>query len=82
MTALGVYLSKKSVNRSDVARKTGISKTRLSELANNSKTQLRVDELYIIAKAIAATENSQSFVVNIFKKTPLYPRLSNQSQSV
>jgi len=54
MTALGVYLSKKSVNRSDVARKTGISKTRLSELANNSKTQLRVDELYLIAKAIAA----------------------------
>ncbi len=52
MTELGLYLSKKSVNRSDVARKTGISKTRLSELANNERTKLRVDELYLIALAI------------------------------
>lgn len=52
MTELGLYLSKKSVNRSDVARKTGISKTRLSELSNNSSTKLRVDELYLIALAI------------------------------
>lgn len=52
MTELGLFLAKKSVNRSDVSRKTGISKTRLSELANNSKTQLRVDELYLIALAI------------------------------
>lgn len=52
MTELGLYLSKKSVNRSDVARKTGISKTRLSELANNSSTKLRSDELYLIALAI------------------------------
>jgi len=54
MTDLGLYLSKRSVNRSDVARKTGISKTRLSELANNEKTKLRVDELYLIALAINA----------------------------
>lgn len=52
MTELGLYLSRKSVNRSDVARKTGISKTRLSELSNNSKTKLRVDELYLVALAI------------------------------
>jgi putative transcriptional regulator len=52
MTELGLYLAKKSVNRSDVARKTGISKTRLSELSNNNKTKLRVDELYLIALAI------------------------------
>ena len=52
MTELGLYLSKKSVNRSDVARKTGISKTRLSELSNNVNTKLRVDELYLIALAI------------------------------
>lgn len=52
MTELGLYLSKKSVNRSDVARKTGISKTRLSELSNNPSTRLRVDELYLIALAI------------------------------
>lgn len=52
MTELGLYLSRKSVNRSDVSRKTGISKTRLSELSNNSTTKLRVDELYLIALAI------------------------------
>ncbi|NOQ76127.1 MAG: helix-turn-helix domain-containing protein [Crocinitomix sp.] len=52
MTELGLYFSKKSVNRSDVSRKTGISKTRLSELANNEKTKFRVDELYLIALAI------------------------------
>ena len=52
MTELGLYLSRKSVNRSDVSRKTGISKTRLSELVNNSSTKLRVDELYLIALAI------------------------------
>lgn len=52
MTELGLFLAKKSVNRSDVARKTGISKTRLSELSNNKKTKLRVDELYLIALAI------------------------------
>lgn len=52
MTELGLYLSKKSVNRSDVSRKTGISKTRLSELVNNSSTKLRVDEMYLIALAI------------------------------
>ena len=40
------------MNRSDVARKTGISKTRLSELSNNKRTKLRVDDLYLIALAI------------------------------
>lgn len=52
MTELGLFLSRKSVNRSDVSRKTGISKTRLSELTNNASTKLRADELYLIALAI------------------------------
>ena len=52
MTELGLYFAKKSINRSDVSRKTGISKTRLSELANNPNTQLRVRELYLIALAV------------------------------
>ncbi len=52
MTPLGLFLSKKSVNRSDVSRKTGISKTRLSELTNNTSTKLRGEELYLIALAI------------------------------
>lgn len=52
MTELGLYFAKKSINRSDVSRKTGISKTRLSELSNNETTQLKVKELYLIALAI------------------------------
>jgi len=52
MTELGLYLSRKSINRSEVSRRTGISKTRLSELSNNQNTKLRVDELYLVALAI------------------------------
>lgn len=37
-----------------IARKTGISSTRLSELCNKSSAQLRVKELYAIAVAIQA----------------------------
>lgn len=52
MTALGLYLAQKSVNRSEVSRRTEISKTRLSELTNNQNTRLRAEELYLIAMAI------------------------------
>lgn len=52
MTRLGEYLLQKSVNKSEVARKTGLSKPRLSELTLNSSAKLRADELYMIALAI------------------------------
>ena len=52
MTELGLFLSRRSINRSDVSRKTGINTTRLNELSNNTKTKLRVNELYKIALAI------------------------------
>jgi putative transcriptional regulator len=52
MTNLGLYLTKKSINRSEVSRKTGINKTRLNELANNQSARLSVVELYLIALAI------------------------------
>lgn len=52
LTKLGLYLAKKSVNKADVARKTGLSAFRLSQLSINPKAQLRVDELYLIALAI------------------------------
>jgi DNA-binding Xre family transcriptional regulator len=52
MTKLGVYLTRRSVNRSEVARKTGLSNSRLSELTTNPKAKLRADELYLIAKAL------------------------------
>lgn len=52
MTPLGLYLTKKSINKAEVARKTGISKSRLSQLSSNETTKLRADELYLIALAI------------------------------
>lgn len=52
MTKLGLYLAKRSINKSDVSRKTGISKVRLSELTLNENTHLRAKELYLIALAI------------------------------
>ncbi|SDH49650.1 helix-turn-helix domain-containing protein [Mucilaginibacter gossypii] len=52
LTRLGLFLAKKSVNKADVARKTGISTYRLSQLSINLKSQLRVDELYLIALAL------------------------------
>ncbi|MEM9300213.1 MAG: helix-turn-helix transcriptional regulator [Bacteroidota bacterium] len=52
MTKLGEYFAKKSVNKADVARKTGISKPRLSELSNKESAKPRAEELYLIALAI------------------------------
>lgn len=52
MTKLGEYLNKRSINKSAVSRKTGINKNRLSELSNNPSTQLKANELYLIALAI------------------------------
>tara|TARA_B100000378_G_C17710677_1_gene295064 strand:- start:242 stop:463 length:222 start_codon:yes stop_codon:yes gene_type:complete len=52
MTALGLYLTRKSVNRAMVSKRTGISQARLSQLSLNPSTKLRADELYLIALAI------------------------------
>ncbi|GLU44756.1 MULTISPECIES: helix-turn-helix domain-containing protein [Flavobacteriaceae] len=52
MTKLGLYLAKKSINKAEVSRKTGISKSRMSQLSSNESTKLRADELYLIALAI------------------------------
>lgn len=52
MTRLGLFLARKSINKAEVARRTGISKSRLSQLSLNETTKLNVDELYLIALAI------------------------------
>lgn len=52
MTDLGLFLSKKSIKKADVSRKTGISTSRLSELSRNKTTVLKAEELYLIALAI------------------------------
>ncbi|MCG8385552.1 MAG: helix-turn-helix transcriptional regulator [Cytophagales bacterium] len=54
MTLVGEYFNKKSVSKAEIARKTGISKARLSELSNNPNTHIRATELYLIALAIDA----------------------------
>ena len=52
MTKLGSYLTKKSVNKAEISRRTGVSKSRLSQLTSNDTTKLRADELYLIALAM------------------------------
>ena len=52
MTKLGEYLAKKSVNKAEIARRTGLNKTRMTELTTLGSTKLRADELYLIALAI------------------------------
>lgn len=57
MTNLGEFFKKKSVNKAEVSRKTGISASRLSELSLNNSTKLRADEVYLIALAIDISPN-------------------------
>ncbi|MDL5514587.1 helix-turn-helix transcriptional regulator [Arenibacter sp. M-2] len=49
---MSLYLATKSNNKAEVARKTGLSKSRLSQLSSNETTKLRADELFLIALAI------------------------------
>jgi len=52
MTEIGKFLNKKSVNKAEISRRTGISTSRLSELSLKESTRLTVEELYLIALAI------------------------------
>ncbi|WP_437922396.1 helix-turn-helix domain-containing protein [Sphingobacterium sp. LRF_L2] len=52
LTPFGKYLAVRSVNKSDVARKVGISLTRLNRLCYDEKSFLRAYELQLIALAI------------------------------
>jgi DNA-binding Xre family transcriptional regulator len=52
MTELGLFLQKKSINKAEISRKTGISASRLSELTINPGAHLRAKELYVIALAM------------------------------
>lgn len=57
MTHLGKYLTDKSINKAEVSRKTGIRKSRLSQLSTKEKTNLKAEELFLISKAIGADPN-------------------------
>jgi lambda repressor-like predicted transcriptional regulator len=52
MTKLGTYLAAKSVNKSEISRKTGLTKARLNSLSMNARSYLRAEELVLIALAI------------------------------
>lgn len=52
MTKLGLFLAQRSVNKSEAARKAGLSKARMNELTLNERSHLRAEELYLIALAI------------------------------
>ncbi len=52
MTELGLFHEKKSVSKAEISKKTGISKSRLSELTFKPNAHLRARELYLIALAI------------------------------
>ena len=47
-----LILTRKSVSKAEVSRKTRVSKSRLSELSTKKETKLRAKEPYLIALAI------------------------------
>lgn len=55
MTKFGQFLSDKSINKAEVSRKTGITKSRLSLLCTKENTNLKAEELYLISLAIDAS---------------------------
>ncbi|SHO65372.1 helix-turn-helix domain-containing protein [Algoriphagus zhangzhouensis] len=52
MTRLGEIFTRKSINKADVARKSGLTSQRIGVLTLDQKAKLTVAELYLIAKAI------------------------------
>ncbi|MGV3632264.1 MAG: helix-turn-helix domain-containing protein [Bacteroidota bacterium] len=52
MTNLGLYFAKKSINRADLGRKTGLTTNRLNNLVNSDKSVLTLEEFYLICLAL------------------------------
>jgi len=52
MTRLGIYLLKRSINKAEISRRTGLARSRISDLTLSDTSHLRVSELYLIAKAM------------------------------
>ena len=52
LTEFGLFLAQKSVNKSQVSAKTGISKTRMTRLTTQTNSHLRASELFLVALAI------------------------------
>ncbi|WP_416867874.1 MAG: helix-turn-helix domain-containing protein [Imperialibacter sp.] len=69
MTHLGEYLEKKAISKAAVSNRTGISRSRISELANNPATHLKAKELYLIALAIDVEPHEM--LKEVFKEVTL-----------
>jgi transcriptional regulator with XRE-family HTH domain len=51
LTKLGRFFEDRSINKAGIARKTGLTKNRLSQLSLNQDAQVKAEELYLIALA-------------------------------
>jgi|TARA_R110002094_G_scaffold108868_1_gene106661 putative transcriptional regulator len=69
MTELGKFLSKKSVNKAEISRRTDITTSRLSDLCLKEYARLTAEELYLIALAIDI--NPSEVFEEIFKNVKL-----------
>jgi putative transcriptional regulator len=69
MTELGKFLSKKSVNKAEISRRTDITTSRLSDLCLKEYARLTAEELYLIALAIDI--NPSEVFEEIFKDVKL-----------
>ncbi|WP_339724666.1 helix-turn-helix transcriptional regulator [Maribacter stanieri] len=69
MTELGKFLSKKSVNKAEISRRTDITTSRLSDLSLKKYARLTAEELYLIALAIDV--NPSEVFEEIFKNVEL-----------
>ncbi|WP_179367624.1 helix-turn-helix domain-containing protein [Winogradskyella forsetii] len=69
MTELGKFLSKKSVNKAEISRRTDITTSRLSDLCLKEYARLTAEELYLIALAIDV--NPSEVFEEIFKNVEL-----------
>jgi hypothetical protein len=69
MTALGLYLAKKFINKAQLCRQTGITTNRMNALTLSDNAHLRAEELYLIA--LAMDIDPGNLIKDIFKQTKL-----------
>lgn len=69
MTELGKFLARRSVNKSDLSRKTGITQNRINNLTLKEGTHLRGDELYLISLALQV--DVHDIIQQIYKEIKL-----------
>ena len=70
MTNLGSYLAKKSINKANISRITGITQSRLSRLSRDKKAKLTAEELLLLSKALEIEPSE--LLKALFKNIKLY----------